>query len=145
MASEITNKVRFVSPPPAPVKSQRKEGDIQAVLPSQKAGERQEVTVTGQMEASQQKDVPAKAENQQGLQQAVSFLNEQVQTVKRSLEFAVEDDTGMVVVSVRDSDTNELIRQIPAEYVVEMARKMQELQEEQTQQNADGLLFRSEA
>ncbi len=145
MASEIANKVRFVSPPPAPVKSPRKEGDIHAVLPSQKPGERQEVTVTGQIEAPQQKDMSAKADDQQGLQQAVSFLNEQVQTVKRSLEFAVEEDTGMVIVSVRDSDTNELIRQIPAEYVVDMARKMHELQQDQAESQMEGLLFRSEA
>lgn len=45
----------------------------------------------------------------------------------RSLEFRVDADTGRTVVSVRDSETGELIRQIPGDEVLRIAQAMKEL------------------
>ena len=42
----------------------------------------------------------------------------------RELEFRVDDDSGMTVVSVRDPQTGDLIRQIPGEEVLRIARAL---------------------
>lgn len=43
------------------------------------------------------------------------------------LSFAQHDDTGRTMVSVMDRNTDELIRQIPAEDFLDMAAKMEEM------------------
>jgi flagellar protein FlaG len=45
----------------------------------------------------------------------------------RALEFRVDADTGRTVISVRDSETGELIRQIPGDEVLRIAQAMKEL------------------
>ncbi len=42
-------------------------------------------------------------------------MEKYVRSVGRSLQFRVDEDSGRVVVSVRDPSTGELIRQIPSE------------------------------
>ena len=44
----------------------------------------------------------------------------------RSLDFHVDTDSGRTVVSVRDAATGDLIRQIPGEDVLKMARALKE-------------------
>jgi flagellar protein FlaG len=53
---------------------------------------------------------------------AVEKLNELVQNQKRSLYFSVDQDTGRTVIRVIDPDTSEVIRQIPPEEVLNLAR-----------------------
>lgn len=55
------------------------------------------------------------------LNAAVSKLNDYVQNVQRSLSFSVDKDTGDTVVKVIDTETNELIRQIPSEDMLKLA------------------------
>ena len=48
------------------------------------------------------------------------------QMVKRQLEFSIDDQSGRTVITVRDSDTQEVIRQIPNEEALNFARKLNE-------------------
>lgn len=57
-----------------------------------------------------------------------SKLTDLAQAVKRNLEFSVDDDTGQQVVRVIDTDTGELVRQIPEEHVLRMISQLQETQ-----------------
>ena len=68
-----------------------------------------------------QQDVPSAEE----LTVAVSKLNDFVQNVQRTLAFSVEEDTGITVVRVFDSETEELIRQIPAEETIKLAASIE--------------------
>jgi flagellar protein FlaG len=54
-------------------------------------------------------------------------IEDYLRSVNRSLEFRVDADTGRTIVSVRDSATGELIRQIPGEEVLRIAQAMKEL------------------
>ena len=45
----------------------------------------------------------------------------------RSVEFSVDADSGRTIVSVRDKETGELIRQIPGDEVLRIAQAMKEL------------------
>lgn len=60
--------------------------------------------------------------SQETLQEAVSRLQEFVQKQQREMDFSVDDDTGQFVVRVYDRQTKELIRQIPSEEMLAIAR-----------------------
>lgn len=67
--------------------------------------------------------VAEQTENQkQQLNQAVSQINDYVQNVQRSLQFSIDEPSGRNVVTVIDTETEEVIRQIPIEEVLTIAR-----------------------
>ena len=53
---------------------------------------------------------------------AVDHLNSNVQNLNRNLSFSVDQDSGKVLVKVVDADTHEVIRQIPSEEALQLAR-----------------------
>lgn len=57
---------------------------------------------------------------------AVATISEYVQSINRDLQFSVDEDTDRTVIKVIDSHTGELIRQIPDEVFLELARRLQE-------------------
>ena len=72
-------------------------------------------------------NVAEQAESQrQQLDQAVSQINDYVQNVQRSLQFSVDELSGRNVVTVIDKQTEEVIRQIPTEEVLTIARTIAE-------------------
>ena len=60
------------------------------------------------------------------LQQAVTQMNDHVQNLQRSLQFTVDELSGKDVVTVRDIETEEVIRQIPSEEALALARRLAE-------------------
>ena len=64
------------------------------------------------------------AANLPQLQQAVSKLNDYVQNTQRKLSFSVSAETGQTIVKVYDTETDELIRQIPSEETIRMAESI---------------------
>ena len=68
---------------------------------------------------------PAPAPERQELQSAVSALNDYVQNVQRTLSFSIEENTGITVVKVFDTETEELIRQIPLEETIKLAASIE--------------------
>jgi flagellar protein FlaG len=63
------------------------------------------------------------------LEQALQDLNGYVQTVQRNLQFDVDDTSGHTVIRVVDSETEEVIRQIPSEEVLALARHLKSMGE----------------
>lgn len=61
---------------------------------------------------------------QENLEQAVSRLNDYVQSSKRELQFSMDESTGRSVITVIDSTTSEVIRQLPDEVALDLARKL---------------------
>lgn len=55
---------------------------------------------------------------------AVTALNDFVQNEKRDLEFSVMEEAGISVVKITNRKSGELIRQIPGDEVVDLARKL---------------------
>ena len=58
------------------------------------------------------------------LDAAAKATQEFVNTINSSLEFKVDDETGTMVVKVIDRDTQELIRQIPSEEMLSLAKAL---------------------
>jgi flagellar protein FlaG len=76
---------------------------------------------------------PAKVD----VQQAVSQINDFIQAFNRDLKFRVDRDTNQVVVTVMDSQSGEVIRQIPSEEVLAVARSLDQM--------SQGLLLNTKA
>lgn len=59
---------------------------------------------------------------------AVSDINKTIQTLSQNLEFSVEEHSNRVVVKVIDQQTRQVLRQIPSEEALEIARSLDKLQ-----------------
>ncbi len=68
--------------------------------------------------------------NQEAVRETVHNLNDYVQSQQRELLFEVDDVTGDTVIKVRDSKTDEVIRQIPSEELMALARRMLQMSED---------------
>ena len=64
--------------------------------------------------------------SRESVEQAVVQISDFVQNVARDLQFQVDDASGYTLITVTDSDTDEVIRQIPSEEVVALARYIAE-------------------
>ena len=112
-------------------------GGAQPVRPVESA-----TAVSRQESAANGKELPPAGQQsirKQDVEKAVSQLNHHVQVVRRDLQFTVDDDTGKTVVKVTDSDSGELIRQIPSEEVIAISQAIAENLEQ-----AEGLILREQ-
>ena len=64
--------------------------------------------------------------SQEALEKAVSQLKAYVQNTQRDMDFSVDDVTGRVVVRVINSESEEVIRQIPSEEMLAISRHLSE-------------------
>jgi flagellar protein FlaG len=71
------------------------------------------------------KDEPKDAVTEQDkLKMAVQEIEKFVQSVKRNLEFSIDEPSGKVIVKVIASDSGEVVRQIPNEEVLKLANSL---------------------
>lgn len=54
-------------------------------------------------------------------------MNSVVSVFNTSLAFSVDDGTGRTVIEVQDTDTKEVIRQIPPEHILQLIGKMRDV------------------
>ena len=64
------------------------------------------------------------AEERKNLKDAVAFLNNQVASHKNGLGFSLNDHVDVPVVTVRNTVTGEVVRQIPNEVVIRVAENI---------------------
>lgn len=62
------------------------------------------------------------------LHSAIQEVQKAVAPVAQSLQFSIDHDTGKTVVKVMDTETNKVLRQIPSEEVMDMAKALDKLQ-----------------
>jgi flagellar protein FlaG len=58
---------------------------------------------------------------------AVNQLNGFLEEAHRGLRFSIDDDSGRTIVRVVDTDTDEVIRQIPSEEMLAVIRQVSEM------------------
>ena len=78
----------------------------------------------------------AETPNQSQVEDAVKSINSMMKSLSPNLEFSVDDETNRTVVKVVDKQTNEVIRQLPSQEALEIAKAVDHLQ---------GLLIREKA
>ena len=81
-------------------------------------------------------DAKAAAPKEKDVKEAVKDIQDFVSTVTTDLRFTVDKETGRTVVTVVDSETQQVVRQIPTEDIMKIARNIDRMQ---------GLLFSGRA
>lgn len=80
--------------------------------------------------------VSSSSESKEQIKQAVQKIQETVDNLAQNLRFSIDEETGKTIIKVMDAHTDEIIRQIPTEEAVEIARTLDKVQ---------GLLFNGKA
>lgn len=62
------------------------------------------------------------------LSQAVNQIQDVIQKTAQSLQFSIDKDTGTTVVKVVDTESKKVLRQIPSEEVLAIAKALDKLQ-----------------
>lgn len=70
------------------------------------------------------------------VEEAVQQIEQFTQTLSRNLKFSIDEETGKTVIKVVDTQTGEMIRQIPSEVAIKIASALGKIQ---------GLLFNGQA
>lgn len=76
------------------------------------------------------------AATREQVEAAVATIQDFVQSVRRSINFSLEEGSGRVVVKVTDAGSGDVIRQIPSEEALQLAENLSEVR---------SLLFKAEA
>ncbi len=89
------------------------------------------------------KEVPAQVVDTAELSEKVTEINDIIRNIQRDLAFNIDEDSGKTVIRVIDSESGELIRQIPSEKVLAIATHLRDFQEDTVSGNeiGQGLLF----
>lgn len=61
------------------------------------------------------------------VESAVNRIQEAMDTVKRNVNFSLEDDSGRIVVKVTDASSGEVIRQMPSEEALRLAENLEQV------------------
>lgn len=90
------------------------------------------VATSPQSDATQRTHAPAASSNAaldpEALQSALSDVQSALSVVTNDLRFTIDDDTGRTVVKIVDKETDEVIRQIPSEEMLRIAKALDKLQ-----------------
>jgi flagellar protein FlaG len=100
---------REVTSPERPVSDRPVKVAAEEVLPFEKSKEEEEEL------------------KKEDVEEVTKFLNESSDLFNLSLRFSVHDSTSRIVVSVTNADTEEVIRQIPAQEVLDLAERLNEM------------------
>lgn len=126
------NDVKVTNPSPRPVTAP-------VAVPTSSSGEATtapavvrrlpgETPASVQPEESRRSEAARQApeEQQQALREAVTKLNEYVQSVQRDLQFDLDDTSGKTVIRVLERSTGDVVRQIPDDIALKLARNLQQ-------------------
>ena len=105
----------------SPGNSGRVRAELQQNLP---VAESAVLSTKVALPAEHAEPVGDKRASSEDIAQAVKAINQQVQALHRELQFSVDDKSGRVIIKIVDTQTKQVIRQIPAEDVVELARDL---------------------
>ena len=131
MSTDITTTQISKDVPKSPTVSEVNTTQVNAA--------RQNVAVEDGKSLPPEEAVQAKPDREE-LQEAVAQLNQHIQQIQRDLLFSVDDSSGRTVVQVVNSETDEIVRQIPSEDVLRILRNLQEQMD-----SSSGLIFETSA
>lgn len=112
-----TDMIRVIGPAEPPRSQQNPQALRTQELRAVPQG--RELAVKG--ESLPQEPRPEDPEAAAKVEQAVNQVNEFVQSLSRDLQFTVDDESGRTVIKVLDTETKEVIRQIPPEELLRIA------------------------
>lgn len=127
------NMLAVTSPPSSSPASPSGEQGADALAASLRRSEAQAGSGTAMpvdpMQAVSATEPSDKAEphKRKQVEKAVDDVQRFVETMNNSLQFSIDDDSGRTVVKVVDKQTDEVLRQIPSEEMLDIARALGKL------------------
>ena len=97
-----------------------------AITPLTTDKSKQSVDSTGKPVTDAIQKAESKSVSDEKVTQAVIKLNDFVQNVQRNLQFSVDQESGVMVVKVMEASTEKVIRQIPNDETLRLARNLVE-------------------
>ncbi len=97
-------------------------------LPSAPVSTTQHVAGTQIANPVAQAESTKKTYTREQVNQAVEAINKTIQAASQNLEFSVDKDTRDVIVKVIDQQTKQVLRQIPTEEALDIAKSLDKLQ-----------------
>ncbi len=85
---------------------------------------------------TKQAGIDNKPKSEEQIRQAVEKIQGVVDNVAHDLHFSIDKDTGKTIIKIMDTHTKEVIRQMPTEEAINIARTLDKVQ---------GLLFNDKA
>ena len=116
--NELSSQFTLVSPSPSLRSERSTAGGKVSIEP------RQNTSTTALPEIDQIQD-PESIDNDK-LEKTVVLLNEYFQNISRELNFSIDENSGRTVIKVIDAETNQTIRQIPSEEILELASHLED-------------------
>jgi flagellar protein FlaG len=95
------------------------------------AGQNQTVGSTTKAERGGTNDKDS-VPDKQHVAEAVKNMKDFLQMVRRSVQFKLDQDTGKMVIQIKDEETDKVIRQIPSEEMLKISKELDKIK---------GLLF----
>ncbi|MBL8497611.1 flagellar biosynthesis protein FlaG [Nitrosomonas sp. JL21] len=97
------------------------QGPVQSAAP---------VARSGSIETVAAPTAPVKPDRSkpEQVKDAAQQIEQFTQNIAQNLKFSVDEDTGKTVVKIVDSQTQEIIRQIPSEEAISIARTLDKVQ-----------------
>lgn len=131
MPNEISANLNTLVSRPAQVQRPQLPGSSEPDV------ERQTLPQNGQtFPPLQQKEQSSETQRRE-LDEAVSRIQDYVQNLQRELQFTVDQQSGRTIITVIDSETDKIIRQIPPEEILALSEYLQSA--------SDGLLLKVQA
>lgn len=85
-------------------------------------------TAAAPLETDTALQTPGSAQKMQQLEHATQKINAAMKELNQSLEFTIDQDSERLVLKVVDTQTKEVIRQMPSEETLEIAKAIDRLQ-----------------
>jgi len=125
MAIENVNRPGFLTESASARPQQVKTSNTQETS-SVKAADPQDLVMRG--DAGKVNDVSSTAQSQV-TEDVVNELNDTILGVRRELKFSIDKDSGRAIVQVWDSETGDMIRQLPSDEVLAVSKHIREVLE----------------
>lgn len=107
---------------PAPV-----EADLPVIGNKKPLSEKEKITVKELKSNEQQSPQQQQQPNKETVQEAVSVANEAMRISNHHLQFRLHEGSGRYQVKVYNSDTDEVIREIPAKAILEFSANIRKM------------------
>lgn len=124
--SEVTTISSATRPEPYEVRAARQASPDSTRQVAKQSGST--LPLSGSQEAKENQRQVSEVERQEqtsdNVRSAVAKMNEYVQAHQRDLRFSIDQDSGETIVKVLDRTTEEVIRQIPDEIFLKLARSL---------------------
>lgn len=102
------------------------------------------ISSANQAESKADTKATTQVSNEQ-LEAAASTMSDYAKSMNRNLDFTIDEDSGQTVIKIIDTESDEVIRQIPNEDALEMAKRMQEYADSHDSGPQEGLLLKTQA